>query len=304
MSNIRIFYYTSYPKTGSTFLPSLIDGLSAVVEGYHAERFVFAKSANNIRLDTPSGGKVFLLKSHHTLERFIQNAAVESQSGPAEIQDQLALGADNLLTGINGVFYTIRNPFATLASAIQYSKLIYPREVNQIRWSKDGRLSRYFIDFLQLTGVPTPNEFNEFRFLDLPASHVEDICWRFVEGRGTIPFLEAPGEKTYFEHVNHHQTFLSHNPRSCALTYESLMQGSLSELQEIASLFELPVGDLLSALDAEAANRAQRSGRYKSTFFSNFQVSTPVRISSLPSWPELRASVLALCPALATTLAD
>lgn len=304
MSSIRTFYYTSYPKTGSTFLPSLIDGLTAVGEGYRAERFTFAKSGNNIRLDTPNGGKVFLLKSHHTFERFFQIAVAESESGPAEIQDQLALGAENLLNGINGLFYTIRNPFATLASAIQYSKLIYPREVNQIRWSKDGRLSRYFMDFLQLPCVPTPTEFNEFRFLDLPASQIEDICWRFVEGRGGIPFLEARGEKTYFEHINHHQRFLSQQPRSCVLSYEALMQGSLLDLQKIASLLDLPVGDLQCSLNVEAENRAQRSGRYASTFFSNFQVSTPARIFSLPSWRELRASALALCPALAITLAD
>ena len=265
---------------------------------------MFAKSKNNIRLDTPGGDKVFLLKTHHTFERFFQIAMAESQSGPVEIQDQLALGAESLLNGMNGLFYTIRNPFATLASAIQYSKLIYPREVNQVRWSKDGRLSQYFMDFLQLACVPTPDEFDEFRFLDLPASQIEDICWCFIKGRGSIPFLEARGEKTYFEHVNHHHRFLSQQARSCVLSYESLMQGSLLDLQKVASLFELPVADLQCSLDVEAANRAQRSGRYTSNFFANFQVSTPACISSLPSWRELRASAIALCPALTTTLAD
>ena len=138
--------------------------------------------------------------------------------------------------------------------------------------------------------------------MQLPAGWIEDICWRFVDSRGSIPFLETEGMPSYFEHVNHHQAPLARPANHCVLTYERLMAGDADSLQSMGGVLGVPAGHLRLALDAEEADRQERSGRYTIPFFANFQVATPAPILALGSWRQVRDRALALCPALALPL--
>jgi hypothetical protein len=298
----RVILYTSYPKTGSTFVPSLVDRLRDASPDYEAETFVFGKSKNNVRVRHKGAGTLYQLKTHHTAEDFFRRNRAELQHEVPALRSFMAAGVAGLGDPGRGFIYSLRNPFATLASAIQYSKLVYTREGEAAKWIEDGRAARHFVQLLGLKAVPSPDEYQSFKFLDLPTSWIEDICWRYVDSRGSIPFLETEGMPTYFEHVNHHQAHLTTLTNQCVLTYEQLMAGDEASLQALGHVLDVPASHLRRALDAEEADRQERSGRYNIPFFANFQVATPAAIGSLPSWRQVRDRTLALCPPLVLTL--
>jgi hypothetical protein len=150
--------------------------------------------------------------------------------------------------------------------------------------------------------VPEVEAHKGFSFLDLPTAWIEDICWRYVDGRGSIPFLETGSAPSYFEHVNHHQVHLASLHNRCLLTYEDMMAGDECSLARIGRVIGAPTTHLRLSLDAEAADREDRSGRFVIPFFDRFQVTTPPPIEQLPTWPQIRQRVLALCPPLGSTL--
>jgi hypothetical protein len=304
MSEPRVVLYTSYPKTGSTFLPSLVERLRDACPGYQVEQFTFAKSRNNLKASLPDGSTVYLMKTHHVVSEFFRRAKADPRMEDVTLKDFMESGERALATPGNGLVYTMRNPFATLASAITYSKLVYAREGNAESWLRDGRADNYFMGFLGMRAIPDVATFKDFKFLELPDNQIEDVCWRYVESRGSIPFLDGEGGASYFEHVNFHQRHLDELPNRCLLTYERLMGGVQETFAGVAGVLGLPTDDLFKALGAETADREERSGRYTSSFFANFQVSTPPRVLGLGSWRQIRDYTLELCPPLAITLTE
>jgi hypothetical protein len=298
----RVVLYTSYPKTGSTLVPSLVDRLRDASPDYEVETFVFGKSKNNVRVRQKGAGTLYQLKTHHTAEDFFYRNRAEQQHEVPALRAFMAEGMSGLAGPGRGLIYSMRNPFATLASAIQYSKLVYSREGEAAKWLQDGRSARFFKQLLGLRDVPDPARHENFSFLELPPAWIEEICWRYVDSRGSIPFLETEGMPTYFEHVNAHQAHLARAGTHCVVTYEQLMAGSEHALGALGEVLDVPPAHLRLAMEAEESDRKVRSGRYTIPFFANFQIATPAAIQELPSWRQIRERTLLLCPALAQTL--
>jgi hypothetical protein len=302
----RPVIYTSYPKTGSSLLFTLVARYRDLKPAEQVTRRVFAQAKNNFLIEHGEAKQpTFLLKTHllpgHYIDRVRKDPA-STEVGP------LPEGKDVwpwLAGSGGGAIYGIRNPFSQFFSAVDYSRLLYVQSFHANSWAKDGRAEAYFRHLLGLPAIPTPEEFANFDVRADGPTVLEERLWRFVNGRGTLPIFEGGSSPTYFDHVNHCFPRVALQPRHLIVTYERLMAADPLLLAGLAGLLDISLETLTAAFRAEAEERATKSGRYvNNPFFAGFRVSTPEVVRQLPSWTRLREACLTLCPPLQMVLGE
>ncbi len=302
----RPVLYTSYPKTGSSLLFTLIARYRDLEPAEKVTRRVFAQAKNNFLIERGGDERPsFLLKTHLLPEHYVDRVRKDPAStelGPLPE----GKGVWSWLAGSGGgAIYGIRNPFSQFFSAVDYSRLLYVQTFHASSWMKDGRAEAFFRGLLGLPDIPTPEAFASFDVRADGPAVLEERLWRYVNGRGTLPIFEGGSSPTYFDHVNHCFPRVAVQPRHLIVTYERLMAADPLLLAGLAELLDISLDTLTAAFRAEAEERATKSGRYvNNPFFAGFRVSTPEMVRQLPSWERLREACLALCPPLHMVLAE
>lgn len=299
LAESAIVFYASYPKTGSTVLPNILDRWLLGPGKDRGEIIEWGGGKHNFRIGVPPEARL-LVKTHHTIGDFARKLRKQPES-LARLADALDEGRVDLFSGSGcSYIYVLRNPFCVLNSAIDYSRMLFKRPEVAAAWVEDGRARRYFVDLLGLPTVPDGELFSRFAFLELPERQIEDIVWRFIETSGSIPIFEPGDMLTYFQHVSYYQRVFAgvgDAPR-VLLNYEQLMADPESALSAVAALIEVPSSELLESWRAEGKVREEGRGRYKSGFYGGFHERTPGAIRELGSWDRMVSFVESACPAL------
>ena len=299
LAESAIAFYASYPKTGSTALPNILDRWLRGAGKDRGEIVEWGGGKHNFRIGAPPDGRL-LIKTHHTIGDFARKLRKQPDS-LARLADALDRGSVDLFSGRGCAYiYMLRNPFCVLNSAIDYSRMLYQRPEAASAWVEDGRAQRFFVDLLGLPSIPDGALFSQFAFLELPARQIEDIVWRFIETSGSIPIFEAGDMLTYFQHVNYYQNALAGvgDAPQVLLNYEQLMADPEPALSAVAALLGISPAELLESWLTEGAAREGGRGRYKSGFYGGFHERTPSAIRELGSWERMLSYVDAACPAL------
>jgi hypothetical protein len=302
----RPVLYTSYPKTGSSLLFTLIARYRDLEPAERVTRRVFAQAKNNFLIEHAGAEQpTFLLKTHLLPEHYVDRVRKDPASTEVGPLPE-GKGVWSWLAGSGGgAIYGIRNPFSQFFSAVDYSRLLYVQSFHANSWMKDGRGEAFFRDLLGLPEIPTPEAFASFDVRADGPTVLEERLWRYVNGRGTLPIFEGGNSPTYFDHVNHCFPRVAIQPRHLIVTYERLMAADPLLLAGLADLLDISLDTLTAAFRAEAEERAAKSGRYvNNPFFAGFRVSTPEVVRQLPNWERLREACLTLCPPLHMVLAE
>lgn len=124
-SPTRLVLFNSYPKTGSTVVPSLLDRWLSTHPGSGGEMFTWAKGKHNFFLHGGDGVDTLVVKSHDALAGVL--ARIRKTPGQlAWLFEALQKQEVNFFAGRDcSIVYMLRNPVAVLFSAINYAKLLY-----------------------------------------------------------------------------------------------------------------------------------------------------------------------------------
>ena len=291
-SNLVI--YSSYPKTGSTFLIDLFKRWGRSHKKPDSiEFFTWMKGKHNFALNKDGQPRLICLKTHRTPDHFAKALMRYPVSVALPAADLSLIDAMR-----ERYVYIYRNPFAVLVSAINYSKFVLLRPNELAAWIEDGTAEKYFVKFLRMPAIPSPEEFSSFSFLDLDAKRLQGILQRYVDSGCSIPFLERGGVSNYLQHIASH-SFIAERSDSLSFSYESLMNRDIDLIHKMADLFSVERQELLTAWDAEAEARGVAAGKYSAGFYGTFNRTTPERIRGLKTWPQLSRQIKLACPPLA-----
>lgn len=302
MTNKKLVLFASYPKTGSTLLPNLIDRWGRTVGGNVVLRFVWGGGKNNFLLLNKTDTPRQLIKTHYNIEDFTKRL----KKHPAELSwalESINKGEMDLPTGKGyGLIYTLRNPFCVLVSGINYSRLLFARDEVREKWKNNGLDRKYFVDFLGMNKVPEVDEFAKYSLLDSPGDMLDKIAGKFVKSMGSIPIFDTDdGKLGYFGHILYYKKLMSKMDSVANVSYEGLMSRDVRMLGDIARVLNIESEQFVSAWDAENVDRQNSGGRYGNTFYSGFRTATPQQFTQLSSWPRLLAETKEACPPLAET---
>ncbi|HNH88219.1 MAG TPA: sulfotransferase domain-containing protein [Thiobacillaceae bacterium] len=298
-SSTRPVLFSSYPKTGSTVLPSLLDRWLRTHPGAGGEMFTWGKGKHNFLIHGGDGVDTLVVKSHDALADVL--ARIRKTPGQlAWLFEALQKQEVDFFTGREcSIVYMLRNPVAVLFSAINYAKLLYDRDELRNAWLQDGRAERFFIDMLGLKAIPGVDEYRKYAVQDLPGVELEGLLWRYIDAWGSIPIFDPVESFGYFKHVNYYSMLMARTSKSCLLSYEGMMANDPRMLASLADLLGIPAQELSQAWEAEQRDRSAGRGRYDNAFFRNFHLATPEPVKSLAAWPRMRRRLLDHCPALA-----
>jgi hypothetical protein len=298
----KLVLYASYPKTGSTLLPNLIDRLGRKVSGSIVRRFEWGGGKNNFQISNHADQPLYLVKTHFNVEDLLKRLTKEP-SDLAWLLDAIRKGDVDLLGGQGyGSIYILRNPFCVLVSAVDYSKQLFARADVRSKWAKSGKDRKFFVDLLGMDKVPEADVFSRFSLLDLSADKIEEIAWRYVQSNGSIPVFDAGDGVValgYFGHVMYYAQLMLKLKSVACLTYEGLMSRNIAMLEQLANVLDMDSDELVSVWDAENIDRNKSAGRYGNVFYSGFRTSTPEQFRLLSSWPRLLEEIKVRCPPLA-----
>ena len=302
MKNKKFILYATYPKTGSTYLPTLMNSLKAYSGDYKIERFTWNKGKNNFTIQNHH--EVFLVKTHHIPYNFIKNM----QKNPNQlewIKEKISSKQIDIENAIGyTLIYNIRNPFNVLTSAISYSKILFSREEVRKKWLDNGIAEEYFINFLGFKSIPSNDEFANYSILELSDLELETILWKYLDSDAAIPIFNTKAEDgtnvSYFEHIRVYSEIIKKMDHHVLLTYENMMLRDEKMLHLLAETLDVPDKDLFSVWDLEHEKR--NKGKYKNAFFSAFRTSTPEKILTLKSYSKMVKDIKIKCPEVACLL--
>lgn len=302
MSPASVVLYASYPKTGSTMLADVLGRLAVEDSRVRVEKFVHLGGKNNFRIQRePAQESTLILKTHASLGDWLSatwKQRAQESTLVAELRAHGFCEQDAFEGTWLRVIYLVRNPFNTLISALRYIKLLTLRPGVLEIWRADGRAERLFAGLLGLRNQPTAEEFQKFTLLELPDAELEALLWRYLDAGGTIPAFEEEGRPTYFAHVNYFIRLIDSGVEGIVLDYESLMARDRCSINAIASVIQIDGGMLFNAWQSEFEQRVFRK-QPADSFYGDFNIRTPRRITQLPSWKEMQQQVAIACPRLA-----
>jgi hypothetical protein len=286
MKKTQLIIYASYPKTGSTYIPDILENInkSGLRDGVTIDKVKFLQSKNNFLIRNYDDCSI-MIKTHWSPVTLLQRIKQARISGLQSMAEDLN---DEVIENCK-IIYITRNPFRVLVSAINYSKLIYGKSEVRERWAEQSIDGEYFIDFLNFKSIPTVEEFNDFDISRVKNEVVEKILSRYVAGKGCIPIF---GKIGYFSHIGLWVDFMKQRKETALFTYEGLMLNNDSMLRSLAHITEIPDNLIIESIkNLEMRRNNPGDSLYSKPFYSEFGMETPKFFSSLASFPILSEQV-------------
>jgi hypothetical protein len=266
MNNLAdsVVWVSSYPKSGNTFMQSIIrclgkkfnfrdsdiDVYNLIINKINPDVYIYNGFNNNISILN----KTALLKTHSLPPASPFNNIIIPNINNFELRLKTV-----------GFIYIIRNPLDMLLSYINYTRVWYKNATNEKALELYNKL--FFTDMLGFKEAPSIDKWLKTTLDDIPKSNLDNALMKFIEYKTEIPTHK---NMTGGSWVNHCLSWLEASQKlpSVIIRYEDLIKGP-EHIFRIKSIFKASEDDICesySSANSRIMSARERKPSHKIMF--------------------------------------